>query len=87
MCIYLQLLSTLLHSHSQELNESIAYLKTALNNIRDVVTNVSKEIEMMSAPKAAKKEIAKALMMNVSALSSNLQVESITVDSAVELKE
>jgi hypothetical protein len=76
-----------LHSHSQELNESIAYLKTALNNIRDVVTNVSKEIEMMSAPKAAKKEIAKALMMNVSALSSNLQVESITVDSAVELKE
>jgi uncharacterized alpha-E superfamily protein len=41
--------------------------------VRNVVTTLSKEIEEMAAPKARKQELVRALMLNVSALSSNLQ--------------
>ena len=42
--------------------------------MKAVVEAVGREIETMNAPKTRKQELVRALMLNVSALSSNLQV-------------
>lgn len=55
------------------MEESIECLKGALASIKAVVEAVGREIENMAAPKARKQELVRALMLNVSALSSNLQ--------------
>lgn len=47
-------------------------LKRALGNIKEVLTQVSHEIETMDAPKAKKLDLVRSLTINVGSLSGNL---------------
>jgi len=51
---------------------SVEVLKKALGNIKEVLTQVSHEIETMDAPKAKKLELVRSLTINVGSLSGNL---------------